>query len=306
MADGMTAERSGRAGEEHVIDFAPPAESPHSHRFRAAIAMLVGIAIGAIVIALVALAGGRGNSFTGTWSSWSPTDGGLQGAREIADHVAPLYRISGVDQLAVVTVANLASPSTSGASASSSGSSSSGGLEVAVRQDPNSSSVSLIGGNTVAYNLCGLGSANCAIGVGAPSADRLLLLRREALELALYTFRYIPGTQNVVAILPPGHEKTQATASLTAKPPGTNASAKTKPLDIALLFLHDELAPLLNQPLGQTLQQFPPAVPQVSLWKQTAEAALVAQITSRGMFSEHITTAQDGSNLIVLDPLPPS
>src|SRR5438270_9193800 len=118
----MTAERPRRGGEEHAIDFAPPAESPHSPRFRAAIAMLAGIAIGAIVIALVALTGGRGGGASGPWSDWSPADGGLQGAREIADHVAPLYRISGVDQLAVVTVANLANPNTSASSASGSGS----------------------------------------------------------------------------------------------------------------------------------------------------------------------------------------
>ena len=47
-------------------------------------------------------------------------------------------------------------------------------------------------------------------------------------------------------------------------------------------------------------------MPQVPLWKQTTEAALVEQITARGIFSEHMTTAQDGTSLIVLDPLPPS
>ncbi len=78
-------------------------------------------------------------------------------------------------------------------------------LQVAVRPSPTSSQVSLLSGNTIAYNLCGIGGKNCAIGVGKPSTNRLLLLRREALELALYTFRYIGGTQNVVAILPPGH-----------------------------------------------------------------------------------------------------
>jgi hypothetical protein len=35
------------------------------------------------------------------------------------------------------------------------------------------------------------------------------------------------------------------------------------------------------------------------------EAGLVDQITARGLFSEKMVQAQDGSNLIVLDPLPP-
>ena len=41
------------------------------------------------------------------------------------------------------------------------------------------------------------------------------------------------------------------------------------------------------------------------MWKQTPEAGLVAQITERGLFSEKLVQAQDGSNLIVLDPQPP-
>src|SRR5205085_1771251 len=149
---------------------------------------------------------------TAPWSSWQPSDRGSAGAREIADHVAPLYRISPVDQLAVVTVAGLSSSTTT--TSSSTGNSS--GLQVAVRPDPTSSAVSLLTGKTIAYNLCGIGGSNCAIGVGQPSSDRLLLLRREALELALYTFKYVGGVDNVVAILPPGH--TTATSTLSAKP----------------------------------------------------------------------------------------
>jgi hypothetical protein len=266
---------------------------------------LVGIAIGAIAIALAVLATGSSGGPTARWSSWAPTDGGLQGAREIADHLAPFYRISAVDQLDVVTVANVSSAApTSTSSSSSSSSGTGGGLQVAVRADPTSSAVSLIGGHTVAYNLCGIGTSNCAIG-GTPSADRLLLLRREALELALYTFKYISGTQNVVAILPPGRT-TQASA-LSAAPPSPNAKPVTKPLDVALLFLRDELKPWLDQPLTSALPlQFPPTVSELGLWRQTAEAALVEQITARGQFAEHLVQAQDGSSLIVLDPLPPS
>ena len=274
------------------------AATPHSHRFRAVTATLVGIAIGAIAIALAVLATGSSAGPTAKWSSWAPSDSGLQGAREIADHLAPFYRISAVDQLDVITVADVNSAAPTSTSSSSSSSGSSGGLQVAVRADPTSSAVSLIGGHTVAYNLCGIGTSNCAIGTGTPSADRLLLLRREALELALYTFKYISGTQNVVAILPPS--KTTQTSALSAKP-------VFKPLDVALLFLRDELKPWLDQPLATALPlQFPPTVSELSLWRQTAEAALVEQITARGQFAEHLVQAQDGSNLIVLDPLPPS
>jgi hypothetical protein len=161
--------------------------------------------------------------------------------------------------------------------------------------------VSLLSGNTIAYNLCGIGGSNCAIGVGTPTAARLLLLRREALELALYTFKYITGTTNVVAILPPGH--TTQTGTLSSKPPSPSASSAPKPLDVAVLFVRDELSPWLDQPLSGTLPE--PFAPSVSQMAGAPEAPLVDQITARGLFSENLVHAQDGSNLIVLDPLPP-
>ena len=194
----------------------------------------------------MAVSGGGQSKPSEPWSSWAPTDGGTQGAREIADHVAPLYRLSPVDQLAVVTVVNLESTAqaTAAAQAAANGTtSSSSGLQVAVRTNPSSSAVSLLGGNTMAYNLCGIGGKNCAIGVSAPSANRLLLLRREALELALYTFKYVSGVDNVVAILPPGH--TQQTSTLSKKLP-TSDSQSNKPVDIAVLFVKPELQPLLD------------------------------------------------------------
>jgi hypothetical protein len=278
-----------------------PLASPHSHKFQAATAALAGLAIVAIVVAIAVLSSSSTRGPSVPWSAWQPADGGSVGAREIADHIAPLYRISPVDQLAVVTTVGL-SNSPAAATNTPNGSAGSSGLQVAVRPDPSSSAVSLLTGNTVAYNLCGIGGSNCAIGAGQPSPDRLLLLRREALELALYTFRYIGGVDNVVAILPPGHTSTAtAPGTLSARSPLTKPT--TKPLNVALLFLHGELRPLLAQPLGATLpEEFPPTVVQM---RKAPEAGLVEQVTARGMFSQRISQAQDGSSLIVLDQLPP-
>ncbi len=299
--DEGTAERPfpaslgmGRGRDTNSMD------TPHSHKFRAATAGLAGIAFVAIVIAVMLAAGGGSGGTGPRWSSWKPPDSGNQGAQDIADHIAPFYRLSGTDQLDVITVMSLANAST--LSASSTTSSVSNGLEVAVRPNTFSSQISLLNGKTVAYNLCGIGSNNCTIGIGTASADRLLLLRREALELALYTFKYIGGVNNVVAVLPPGHPT--VTSTLTAKPPSQTPSPL---LDTAVLFVKAELVPWLSQPLSSTLQEFPPAaeLSQLSLWHQTPEAGLVDQITARGLFSEKLVNAQDGSHLIVLDPLPP-
>ena len=281
--------------------------SPHSGRFRTVTALLVALGIGAIVVAVSVAVGGRRSGPTAAkWSEWQPPDSGTLGARDIADFVAPFYRIDSVNQLAVVTVVNLESAAAAAAAqqAAASGTTSNAtgsGLQVAVRPSPTSSQVSLLSGNTIAYNLCGIGGKDCAIGVGQPSTNRLLLLRREALELALYTFRYIGGTQNVVAILPPGH--TQTSATLSKKPPSSSRTVTTKPVDIAVLFVRQELSPLLKQPLAQILpEQTPPSVAEMA---HAPEAGLVDQLTARGLFSEQLQQAQDGSNLIVLNPLPP-
>ena len=279
--------------------------SPHAHRFRTATAVLVGFAIGAIVIAVAVAASQSKPRLSIRWSVWSPPDNGTLGATEIAGHVAPFYRISGVDQLAVVTVLNLQSAAAAAAQAQAAANGTSvppsSGLEVAVKPNPQLSGVSLLSGNTVGYNLCGLGGKDCAIAAGSPSSNRLLLLRREALELALYTFKYISGVENVVAILPPG--RTQTTSTLTKSLPTSDNSSTGRPVDLAVLFVKPELTPFLTAPLSLTLpEQYPPTVSQMS---SAPEAALVEQITARGLFSEQLQTAQDGSSLIVLNPLPP-
>ena len=186
-----------------------------AHRFRAAIAALVGIAIGAIAVALVVIIGGDNRRTTSAkWSSWSPPDSGTLGAREIADHLAPLYRISSVDQLDVVTVVNL--------SASDRRCDRHDRQRYLDKRPPGRRapirhrvrcrcSAATRSPTTYAGS-----ESNCSITAGKASPDRLLLLRREALELALYTFKYIDGVQNVVAILPPGH--TVAGCSGSARP----------------------------------------------------------------------------------------
>jgi hypothetical protein len=281
------------------------ARSPHAPRFRVAIVVLAGLALAAVVAAVAIGTQGRsGSQATLPWSLWKPTDSGAQGAREIADFIGPNYRISAADQLDVVTVVNLESSAAEQAAAQAQANGTSAtaqsGLQVAVRPSAASSQVRLLGGNTVAYNLCGIGGKNCSIGTGKPSTDRLLLLRREALELALYTFKYIGGTDNVLAVLPPGHAQTTSTLSKTL--PTSDASSSTKPVDIAVLFQRQELSPLLDHPLDLLLpEQEPPTVAQMP---KAPEAPLVAQATSRGLFSEQLQQAQDGSSLMVLAPLP--
>jgi hypothetical protein len=269
--------------------------------------MLAALAIVAIGIAVAAATRGRsGSAVSVAWSPWSPPDSGTQGARDIADFIAPQYRATPADQLAVITVLNLESSAAEQAAAQATANGTSAntpsGLQVAVRPSASSSQMSLLTGNTVAYNLCGIGGRNCAIGVGTATPNRLLLLRREALELALYTFKYIHGTANVVAILPPGHTEPQTPGTLSKKPPTTTASSSSKPVDIALLFVRGELSPFLKQPIGDIFTESEP--PSVTQMASAPEAQLVSEVTARGLFSEQLQHTQDGSSLIVLNPLP--
>ncbi len=270
----------------------PQAESsPHAHKFRVVTAVLIALGVVSLVVAISLSAfGSSSTKSTGDWSAFHPQDTGLQGAQEIADFVSPYYRATPAYQLAVVTAMNLNDPSNP--------------LQVVVPSSSAAGGVAALPANsTIAYNLCGLGSHDCSIGVGSASGDRLLLLRREALELALYTFKYIPGVHTVVAILPPGH--TTASSRLSATPPtGSQVSSNnTKSVNLALAFDQKELQPWLDRPLRETLPEaLPPSVAQMP---NAPEAELVSVITAHGLFTEHTEQAQDGSNLLVLSPQSP-
>lgn len=265
----------------------PRVDHPHAGRFRVVTAVLVGIAVAAIAIAVVVAS--RGSNRTGlagnaNWSSWSPGNSGSTGISEIAQHVSPYYRLSAAQQLDVVTPIQLAQTTAAGTTTGS-------GLTVAVNEgSAGRPSLGLLNGRTVAYNVCGLGAKHCQL-AGTPSMSRMLLLRREALELALYTFEYISDSQNVVVVLPPGHTVTSS---------GTG----TKGVTVTLLFVRRDLQPLLTVPLARTLQQYPPVVSQLSLWSKGMEAGLVDQVTAHWLFSSQVESQQEGGNLLVLTPLP--
>ena len=153
-------------------------------------------------------------------------------------------------------------------------------LTVAVR-DPGSAggAVTPYGGTGVLYRLCGLGRG-CAIPPGKPSIERHLLLRREALELALYSLRYLDDVEAVVVFMPPrrGDQPSQA-----------------------LFFRKDQVRGEIEKPLDATLVDRTPTVARVT---KSPDALLVEQLTIPALFRFSVSPAgQDDRTLLVLDPL---
>ena len=120
------------------------------------------------------------------WSAWKPkAHAPLDAAREIANFVAPRYQVDTHARLVNVQPEALA---ISGTPAT---------VTIQPRPDQAAPSRSFPHATSVAYRFCGL-APDCSITPGAPSIARHLLLRREALELALYTLRYTAVDQVVV------------------------------------------------------------------------------------------------------------
>ena len=151
------------------------------------------------------------------WSSWKPTSGGLQGATEIASHIAGAYRDQG-KQLVKVDANDISYKGIP--------------LLVAMRKSAEEGgAIQVHDEKGVLYQMCGLG-VNCQIDSGKPSKERMLLLRREGLELALYTS---------------ATSRTSSRSSCSSRP--TPGKAQT----IALYFSRDALRPELDRPLTSSL-----------------------------------------------------
>jgi hypothetical protein len=245
----------------------PP--SAYAPRFRMITGALIGVAIGALAATGLLIAGGGPGATNGpAWSSWRPSkDSTTDGAEQIATHVGGRYRLSSGDQLVLVTGGPLRVA----------------GLDIPVRLATRETQggASEVKGRTVMYQLCGLGP-RCAINKGKPSTTRFLLLRREALELALYSFRYLGGVKNVVALLPPS--------------PGR------KP-ENAMLFRKRDYRSTLDHPIGTTLPSPPPTL---NALPDSPEAGLIQRLTSDNIFRYTFQQGQDLTAFLVLQALPSS
>ena len=245
---------------------AGPAEPPpYQSRFQLIFGVLLGIAMAAVAATVLFVADGDQDERENTiaWADWAPTaTDGLAAVQQIGTHVGQRYRLPSGKQLVGVRAGRLEFL----------------GLPVAVAIQTQGDIEIAEDEHAVMYTFCGLGK-DCAIAEGKPSVARHLVLRREALELALYTFRYVKNVDQVVVMMPP--------------PPGEKPSQ-------AMFYRRDEVGASLTRPLQLTLPGRPPAVNRLT----NAEAEFIDNLTSDNLFAFTAREGPDARVYLVLSPIP--
>src|SRR5262245_53869743 len=201
------------------------------------------------------------------WSSYRPKGGDVfTKAQNMADHVAPTYKFNG-QPIAVVQAQPLLYKESVVDG-------------IAFTRQP----FRKIGtplkqfepaGSTVAYVFCGT-AQRC----GLPSegaADTVPLLRRETLELALYTFKYAPSVDSIVGLLPPA----------------ANAN-------IAIYLKRKNFAKELAKPLDATLPSH-----KVLDYEQLGpiERATINRLTMKNTYQSQFSQGASGGTVLVLRSL---
>ncbi len=259
---------------EATSDAGEPIAPPHVARFQFLFGVLIAVGAAAVVLFVASLLHGDGSGSTTTaagdgWAAWAPTSKSSNSVpQQIAAHVAPRYRLDQGQQAVLVdggplTVASLP-------------------LTVAVKAPAaQGGGISLLENKkSVLYRFCGLGD-KCGL-IGKRSIERHLLLRREALELALYSFHYTDADQVVVFMPPPAGSKTGQSGN-------------------ALFFQRGTLARQLHQPLDSTLTD---EVPRPSAIDRSADRLIVETQTRPAYFNFTLQQAnQDNRAYLVLAPL---
>jgi len=244
-----------------------------THRFLARFAFIYGslglVLAGAVAgVVIVALQPGRPKP--PPWSSWRPTTSNESKAvQEISDHVSQAYRMNAAGSPLVQVL-----PSTPEVTRNTKVTSVS---TIAIRTTPQAQTFSRIftTGNAYQEQFCGLGDY-CSIKGGTPSNTRARLVRREALEIALYTFKYVPQISSLIAYMPP--------------PPGQVPST-------LLLLERSDFSKELSEPIAKTL---PLATPPLPAAPDKAEAARIDKLTLPLQYTFQYETITGGTIALIL------
>jgi hypothetical protein len=272
-AEGATTSRAERA---HA--------SAYYTRFSFAYAILVMVAI-AGVAGLVLILVHLHTAKQPRWSTFVPTGSPLAMKLQIATQVSSEYKQSTASRLVTVFPSALDAPQIV---QSSSGQQQAVQIPIsliAVRADSSTGQheqgdfTFYHPESTVAYSMCGFvdSQQNCGVST-ASAADPAGLFHREALELALYTLKYVPGVEAVVTYLPP--------------PANPNAAAT------AVFIARTDVKPNLHLPLVRTLEP-----QQILLGSGVPDGGHVAALTRARVYTtDYQTLPGDGTAALELTP----
>jgi hypothetical protein len=250
-------------------------------RFSLVYALLAAVAAASIA-ALVVVLTRPDAAKAENWSKFKPTGSAIAMTRQIATQVSNEYKLKAGRKLATVV------PSPLQTTRFLQGDSGPVSVEVPISTlaaQPDVSTGKHEEGDfklynastTVAYQMCGFGSTaqNCAISGTATNA-RGQLLRREALELALYTLKYVPGTNAVLTYLPPRADQ--------AAPP------------TSVLVARSDVKEILDRPLTRTLTPR-----SIALGEKPADFTAVDRLTLPHLYTyDYQTLPGDGTAILVL------
>ena len=252
------------AVETRAVDTtgAPTEKRSRPYTARFAIAQVIVVAAFAGVLVFFAFLVARDANHG--WSSYRPTgDGDLNRGQNLADYIAPRYTY-GNNPIAVVQAQPLLYRDVAVDG-------------IAFTQAP----IRNVGthfrqfepsNSTMTYVFCGR-ATKC----GMPeegATDIFPLLQRESLELALYTFKYSPGVNKIVNLLPP-----------------------TTDAEPAIYFKRGDLQKQLSRPLSETLPERNIVTPQ-SLG--VIERARVQRLTADKIYPSSFQTLANGATLLLL------
>ena len=232
------------------------------------LAAVVGAGIGAFIV----LATGPEKQEDPAWSAWQPKGSTMAKVRQIADRIPKAYRTENGAQLTVSLAGPLSVPTPQGEVPVKA---------VFVRPDTSKGlaeedDIAVYPGNAVvSFGLCGTRSKDqCEVGKTV-SAEQQTLLRRQALELSLYTLKYVDSIDSVVVFMPP-EAKSQGTVFLR----------------------RSDVTDELDRPLSSLLPTAKPKVGGLS----SLEEGQILRLTQTRTYTAEVQASPDGSPVLILTP----
>jgi hypothetical protein len=245
----------------------------------AAVYLVLAVVAGAAIGSFVVLMARPDAPQAPRWSSFQPDGSAAARLHQIVEKIPPKYRRVDGSQLVSVSVTDPQAQVT--------GSDGQSLITVPVNRiayERGGDFPEVDTNGALQFTLCGHGP-DCSIDTGKASVERYELVQRQALELALYTFKYVDGIEKVTVLLPPSFDSKSLDAS------GSPEVHRT-----AVFLQRQDVQQELSRPLTATLGQAAPKIGKVD----QRDLGSIQRLTIPHTYSYALTQAQDGAVVLVL------